>query len=79
MRRRPTTDDDPMNDLLHETTRRALLYVSNANRRRVAPAADQIALLEKLAGPLPGEPTEPREVLALLDDYGSPATVASTG
>lgn len=68
-----------MNELLHEAARRAQLYVSNANRRRVAPAPDQIAQLEKLAGPLPDEPTQPHEVLALLDDYGSPATVASTG
>jgi glutamate/tyrosine decarboxylase-like PLP-dependent enzyme len=68
-----------MNDLLHEAARRAQLYVSKANRRRVAPAPDQVALLEKLAGPLPDEPTQPSEVLALLDDYGSAATVASTG
>ena len=68
-----------MNELLHEAARRAQLYVSNANRRRVAPGPEQLALLEKLAGPLPDEPTAAREVLALLDDYGSPATVGSTG
>lgn len=68
-----------MNELLHEAARRAQLYVSNANRRRVAPAPEQVDRLEKLAGPLPDEPTPARDVLALLDDYGSPATVASTG
>jgi glutamate/tyrosine decarboxylase-like PLP-dependent enzyme len=68
-----------VNELLHETARRAQLYVSNANRRRVAPAQEQIDLLDKLAGPVPVEPTPAQDVLALLDDYGSPATVASTG
>ena len=68
-----------MKELLHEAARRAQLYVSSVNRRRVAPASDSVARLEKLAEPLPDEPTDPREVLALLDDYGSPATVASTG
>jgi glutamate/tyrosine decarboxylase-like PLP-dependent enzyme len=66
-------------ELLHEAERRAQLYLSNINGRRVAPAREDIARLEHLAGPLPEGATDPREVLALLDDYGSPATVASTG
>jgi glutamate/tyrosine decarboxylase-like PLP-dependent enzyme len=68
-----------VNDLLQEAARRAQLYVSNVNRRRVAPVPEQVDLLEKLAGPLPVEPSPAQDVLALLDDYGSPATVASTG
>jgi len=32
-----------------------------------------------LDGPLPDNPSRPTDVLALLDDYGSPATVASAG
>lgn len=68
-----------MKDLLHEASRRAQLYVANANRRRVAPALEDVARLEHLAQPLPDGPSDPAEVLALLDDYGSPATVASTG
>ena len=68
-----------MNELLHEAARRAELYVSTARQRRVAPTPEQITELEKLAGPLPEEPTQPCDVLALLDDYGSPATVTSTG
>jgi glutamate/tyrosine decarboxylase-like PLP-dependent enzyme len=66
-------------ELLHEAARRAQLYVSNIHQRRVAPASDSVARLEHLAEPFPNEPTDPREVLALLDEYGSPATVASTG
>jgi glutamate/tyrosine decarboxylase-like PLP-dependent enzyme len=66
-------------ELLHEAGRRAQLYLSNVNGRRVAPTHEDIARLEHLAGPLPEGPTDPGEVLALLDEYGSPATVASTG
>lgn len=68
-----------MRELLHEAARRAQLYRSHVNRRRVAPTPEQVARLEHLAGPLPDDPTDPREVLALLDDCGSPATIASTG
>lgn len=68
-----------MRELLHEAERRAQVYLSSINRRRVAPAPEDVARLEHLAHPLPHEPTNPQEVLALLDKYGSPATVASTG
>jgi glutamate/tyrosine decarboxylase-like PLP-dependent enzyme len=38
-----------------------------------------VAGLTALGGPLPEAPADPAEVLALLDDIGSPATVASAG
>jgi len=69
----------PVKNLLPEAARRAEVYLSNVNRRRVAATLEEVARLEHLAQPLPDEPTDPREVLALLDDYGSPATVASSG
>src|ERR1700757_3377172 len=65
-------------NLLLEAAHRAEVYLANVNRRRVAPAPEDVARLEHLAQPLPDGPTDPREVLALLDEYGSPATVAST-
>jgi glutamate/tyrosine decarboxylase-like PLP-dependent enzyme len=66
-------------NLLPDAASRAELYLSNVNRRRVAPAPEDVARLEHLAQPLPDEAADPREVLALLDEYGSPATVASSG
>jgi glutamate/tyrosine decarboxylase-like PLP-dependent enzyme len=45
----------------------------------VAPLPDAIARVEALGGALPEEPSDPADVLALLDDIGSPATVASAG
>jgi glutamate/tyrosine decarboxylase-like PLP-dependent enzyme len=68
-----------LTDLLREAQRRAQAYRSEISERRVAPTPENVARLEHLAQLLPDEPTDPVEVLRLLDDYGSPATVASAG
>ena len=68
-----------MKELLAETADRAARYVTGIGNRRVAPLAKDVAQLEALGGPLPQLPSDPSEVLALLDDIGSPATVATTG
>src|SRR5258706_5853267 len=49
------------------------------NDRNVAPGSEDIARLEASGGALPENPCDPIEILALLDDVGSPATVATTG
>ena len=71
--------DARMQDLLESAAARAARYAAGVNTRGVAPAPQDVARLERLGGPLPQLPSDPREVLALLDDIGSPATVASTG
>lgn len=68
-----------MKELLAETAARATRYVTEINRRRVAPLPQDVARLEALGGLLPDDPSDPAKVLALLDDVGSPATVATTG
>src|SRR5215472_7059736 len=68
-----------MKDLLEIAAARAVRYAVGVNNRRVAPAAEDVARLEALGGPLPQAPSDPKEVLALLDEVGSRATVASTG
>jgi glutamate/tyrosine decarboxylase-like PLP-dependent enzyme len=68
-----------MKQLLTETAVRAARYAAGIRERRVAPSPDAIARLEALGGPVPPEPCDPTEILALLDDVGSPATVATTG
>lgn len=68
-----------MKELLAETAARAARYLFEVNDRSVAPSAKDIAGLKALAGPLPEEPSNPAKVLALLDDAGSPATVATVG
>ncbi len=67
-----------MKELLNEAAARAAKYLAGLGSRPVAPRSDQIDRLQMLAGTLPEGPCDPT-VLALLDDYGSPATVASAG
>jgi glutamate/tyrosine decarboxylase-like PLP-dependent enzyme len=66
-------------ELLNQTAVRAARYAATIGNRRVAPGPEAIARLDALGGPLPQGPSAPAEVLALLDDIGSPATVATTG
>src|SRR4029079_3852542 len=68
-----------MRELLTESARRAIAYLETVDERPLAPPPDAIAHLSALGGPLPEAPGDPAEVLALLDEVGSPATVASTG
>ena len=66
-------------DLLNDAARRAIAYLQGLDGRKVvADSAAMDALLE-LSGPLPEQPGDPSEALALLDRYGSPATTASAG
>ncbi len=68
-----------MRDLLTDASIRAARYVSGIGNRRITPYPEDIARLSALGGPMPEEPCDPQAVLALLDDVGSPATIASTG
>ena len=54
-------------------------YVREISTRRVAPAADDVAALAKFHEGFPAAPSDPRDVLRMLDELGSPATVATTG
>jgi hypothetical protein len=71
--------EEIMKELLAETAARAAVYLAGIDSRRVAPRAEEIARLEALGGALPQAGSDPAEVLALLDDVGSHATVATTG
>jgi glutamate/tyrosine decarboxylase-like PLP-dependent enzyme len=66
-------------NLLAETAVRAARYSAAIHDRKVVPGSEETARLEALGGALPESPCDPAEVLALLDDVGSPATVATTG
>jgi glutamate/tyrosine decarboxylase-like PLP-dependent enzyme len=68
-----------MEQLLHDAATRAARYLSGVPNRPVGPRPEDIAGLAALGGPLPQDPTDPAEVLALLDQAASPATVATTG
>lgn len=68
-----------MKDLLLDAAERSSRYLEGVPGRRVAPAPDAVARLNAFGGELPQAPCDPREVLALLDKIGSPATVATGG
>ena len=68
-----------MRQLLQSTAERAVQYLEGLDRRGVAPTAAATARLSALDQPLQKESCHPEEVLALLDEFGSPATVATTG
>ncbi len=77
--KRPTPIIARMEKLLRDAAGRGIRYRESLHERRVAPAPESVARLEQLRTPLPAEPADPAAVLALLDDIGSPATVASAG
>lgn len=68
-----------MSDLLNDAARRSAAYLATLGDRPVFPTPDAIAGLARFDEPLPDAPTDPAQVLAMLDDIGSPATVASAG
>jgi glutamate/tyrosine decarboxylase-like PLP-dependent enzyme len=68
-----------LKELLADTAARAARYIENIDNRPVAPPAEAVARLEALGGPVPEDPANPADVLALLDDIGSPATVTING
>jgi hypothetical protein len=68
-----------MTELLNLINQFASDYLEKINDRSVAPTPDAVRRLEELNIPLPDQPSDPRDVLTVLNDIGSPATVASAG
>jgi glutamate/tyrosine decarboxylase-like PLP-dependent enzyme len=78
----PTTADVAQTEtykLLRTAAERAIRYVASVEERRVVPAEMAVSALAGFHEPLPLSPSDPRAVLAKLDELGSPATVATTG
>jgi glutamate/tyrosine decarboxylase-like PLP-dependent enzyme len=65
--------------LLRDAAERAIHYLGGLDERPVRPDPDAVAGLERLGGPLPLAGQDPAAVLALLDQCGSPATMAMAG
>jgi glutamate/tyrosine decarboxylase-like PLP-dependent enzyme len=73
-------NSDETRALLVEAANRAANYIEGLRLRDVRPLRGSVErLIGVLNSPLPDDPSKPTDVLALLDDYGSPATVASAG
>ncbi len=68
-----------MKELLTLAAERSIAYLADLDQRHVAPSSEALSRLKELDRPLPDEPTKPEIVVTILDDIGSPATVASAG
>ncbi len=66
-------------ELLEDAARRAIIFLKSLDSRPVRADPRAAARLDELLGPVPPQPTADREVLAQLDEYFSPATMASAG
>jgi glutamate/tyrosine decarboxylase-like PLP-dependent enzyme len=75
----PSRPRNPLGQLLNDVAQRAARYAAETEQRHTAPLPKDIDRLEALVTAFPDSPTDAEAVLALLDEFGSPATLASTG
>ena len=71
--------DETLRALLTDAAERGICYRETCGDRSVAPTADAVAAVPTLVEPLPEQGCPDHEVLALLDEIGSPASVAMAG
>lgn len=71
--------DKEQRDLFEQAKSYAYDYMDNVFERAVFPTDDSINHLDIFDEPLPKKPCDPSEILRLLHEYGSPATIAQTG
>jgi glutamate/tyrosine decarboxylase-like PLP-dependent enzyme len=64
---------------LNTAAQAAIDYMGRVNDRPVAPRAEAVTGLDALLGELANSPTDPAEVVRLLAEHGSPATMAQGG
>jgi glutamate/tyrosine decarboxylase-like PLP-dependent enzyme len=68
-----------MSALLDDAAQRASRYLETLDARAVAPTPGAIAALARFDRPFPESESTAQAVLAELDEFGSPATMASAG
>ena len=68
-----------MRELLENSAQRAISYLEKIGERNVAPRPEAVANLSLLNEPLREEATSPEQVIKLLDEICSPATMAMAG
>ena len=68
-----------MKRVLESAAERAIRYLESLDDRSVGPLSEAVDRLSELDEPFPDKPTDPESVIALLDEIGSPATVATAG
>src|SRR6266403_2547836 len=77
---KPTLDDvRSRTDVLSFAAERAQRYAREIGQRRVEPESRHIRELERFREAFPESSSDAGSVVAMLDEFGSPATVATTG
>ena len=71
--------DSPDIEALVDAAQRAAVYLRSAPTRSVAPSPSATEAMQMLGGPLPESSCPATEVVALLDRFGSPATMVNIG
>jgi len=71
--------DDSTRHLLGDACARAVHYLDGLDSRPVAPGTDAVTRLAALDVPLPAQAGDPMLTLRMLDEFGSPATMAMGG
>lgn len=72
-------DNSKIRKLLGDAADRAIEYRETSVERSVAPTADAIKQLDQFIESMPDQGCNESDVLALLDEIGSPATVVMSG
>jgi len=66
-------------ELLRRAAEIARKYASGIGERRAAPSKKDVENLAKFREPFPEAPSDPVRIIEMLDQIGSPATMATTG
>jgi glutamate/tyrosine decarboxylase-like PLP-dependent enzyme len=72
-------ENSNLRSLLVDAAERGVAYRESNTERNVAPSREAVVGATEFIEPMPDEGTAERDVLAMLDDVGSPATVMMTG
>jgi len=68
-----------MEKLLKDTAEHSIKYLTEIGNRKVTPTPEAINDLKNLDFPFPENSSDPKDVIGLLNNFGSPATMASAG
>jgi glutamate/tyrosine decarboxylase-like PLP-dependent enzyme len=75
-----TTGNTDLNtEALQNAEERSRTYLRSLVHRRVSPSESAMAGLAHFREAFPAQPCAPAEIVEMLDEFGSPATVASAG
>ena len=73
------SDNDKMRPLLEDAAQRGISYRESCGERPVAPSPEAIADLSRFFEAMPEHGAADEEVIAMLDEVGSPASMAMAG